>query len=173
MTASPKVHKSVRLERSSLDRLHALMAEGESESAAFGRVMAAGLDALEGKGPAGTAAQDATERASTAEHEGEHTRDGALGAALGSSVDALRGQLGVMAAQLEAKDRQIEALTELARQSQATAQQAQALHAMTEARAIPAGTTEQEAGDGRDGPEPGRRGLGGWISEHFGHGRRR
>ncbi len=56
----PNVHKSLRIEEETAAAVTALKSEGESEAAAYNRVLKAGLTALEeGAGPAEATAQDA------------------------------------------------------------------------------------------------------------------
>lgn len=163
MPSGGKVHKSLRVEADTAERVRSLMRDGESEAAAYNRVLVAGLDAMEG-----TAGRDPTETGGTAADDGEQAGPGRDGTgwtgsgeamrAVSDSLAALTGQLSVMASQLEAKDEQIRALTELAGQSQTIAKQAQALHAVTEAKALPV-EADDGAGQGR------RRG---WFSRHFG-----
>lgn len=158
-----KVHKSIRLDASTVERVRALMRDGESESAAYVRVMEAGLDALEGR-PAGAAEDSAGDTRQAGTHGDDGLRD-----ALAGSLEALREQLGVMSAQLEAKDRQIQALTDLAAQSQTIAEHSQALHAMTEAKAIGTASTGEHTGE--HDQDTRRRGLMGWLRRRGNGGR--
>lgn len=152
---SGRVHKSLRVDAVTAERVRATMRDGESEAAAYNRVLAAGLDAM-GAGP------DHAEPggAGPARAEEGPADGGEAMRAVSDSLAALREQLAVMASQLDAKDEQIRALTELAGQSQTIARQAQALHAVTEARALPA-EADEAAGNGN-----GRRR--GWFSRHVG-----
>lgn len=158
MPSGGKVHKSLRVEADTAERVRALIRDGESEAAAYNRVLVAGLDAMEGTtgrdptGAGGAAADDGKQEWPNGTGSGEAMR------AVSDSLAALTGQLSVMASQLEAKDEQIRALTELAGQSQTIAKQAQALHAVTEAKTLPV--------EADDGAEQGRRR--GWFSRHFG-----
>lgn len=153
MPSGGKVHKSLRVEAATAERVRALMRDGESEASAYNRVLAAGLDAMEGEAGSGQTEADGGTRASSGDAGG-----GEAMRAVSETLAALRGQLSVMASQLDAKDEQIRALTELAGQSQTIAKQAQALHAVTEAKALPV-EADEGAGQGR------RRG---WFSRHFG-----
>lgn len=125
-----RVHKSIRVESEALDRIRALMEEGETESAAIVRAIEAGLDALEAGGGAGEPT-DAAEGRGTVE-AGDGRLVEALQAhvdTLAAEVDTLRGQLEAKDAQISVKDGQIEALTRITEQSQT-------LHAVAERRAI-------------------------------------
>lgn len=142
---SQKVHKSLRIDADTAERVRALVRDGESEASAYGRVLVAGLDAMEGK------------RHDDADGDSGGRRQGDQEAmrAVSETVAALREQLAV-------KDEQIRALTGLVEQSQTIATQAQALHAVTEAKALPA---ERQEDGGQDDGSDGRRG---WWSRHFG-----
>lgn len=169
MPSGGKVHKSLRVDAETAERVRALVRDGESEASAYNRVISAGLDAIERGGredDAADARQDAKEGARDA------PGDGTMGV-LSETLSALREQLSVMASQLkakdgqiEAKDEQIRALTELASQSQTIAKQAQALHAVTEAKALPVEATNhgEEEGTARAGSRK-RRGP---FSRRFG-----
>lgn len=104
---SNKVHKSLRLERETVDRVAAIMLDGESEAAAYARVIDAGLDVLEGRrSHAGTAAGI---------HEGEDANGPQRGpqtaTAGGEIVAILMDEVRLLKDQLSIKDRQIEDLT--------------------------------------------------------------
>lgn len=115
-----RVHKSIRMEAETLRRARALMADGESESAALVRALEAGLDALE--------AAQATEREG---HGTEPTTIGgdALRDALEAHVATLAAEVDALRAQLEVKDGQISALTRITEQSQT-------LHAVAEHKSL-------------------------------------
>lgn len=85
-----KVHKSLRIDEGLASRVSALAEDGESEAAAYSRVIEAGVDALSGEADA---------------------RASSLAGALSDHIDSLK-------AQLAAKDEQIKALSALADQSQ-------------------------------------------------------
>lgn len=125
-TARSRVHKSLRLDADLAARVTSLRSDGESEGAAYSRIIEAGVAALEGEEPG-------RERPL----ENEATAGGRVVAALESHVDTLKKQLDAMAAQLATKDAQIEALTRLT-------EQAQTLHAMDTAKALTDGEEAQE-----------------------------
>ena len=79
-----RIHKSLRIDAADAERVRALMADGESEAAAYGRVISAGLEALEGAGDGDATASRAS--------------------ALASEVEGLRTRI-------EVRDRQIETLS--------------------------------------------------------------
>lgn len=139
---SGKVHKSLRIDAGTAERVRALVRDGESEAAAYNRVLVAGLDAMNGAADSGKTEQGVAEG------------DGAMHA-VSETVAALREQLSV-------KDEQIRALTGLVEQSQTIAKQSQQLHAMAEAKALPVEREDTGADERGDG---GRRG---WWSRHFG-----
>lgn len=114
-----RIHKSLRLEAGLADRVSALRASGESEAAAFARVIEAGVEVLEARPLEDDGDQDAQQS------------DAALVAALESHVSTLKEQLDAMARQLEKKDAQIETLARLT-------EQAQTLHALETAKALEA-----------------------------------
>lgn len=145
MPSGGKVHKSLRIDADTAERVRALVRDGESEASAYNRVLAAGLNAMECG--AGKVADDA-------------------GSAHGDGGDAMRAVLETVAAlrdQLSVKDEQIRALTGLVEQSQTIAKQSQQLHAMAEAKALPVERDTAQA-DERD-VDDGRRG---WWSRRFG-----
>lgn len=121
-----RVHKSLRIDATDAERVRALMADGESEAAAYGRVISAGLASLEGAAGEqtpveGTEAPDAREGADGTSHD--------LVAALTAHVATLTAEVGTLRAQLEVKDGQISALTRITEQSQT-------LHAVAEHKAL-------------------------------------
>lgn len=138
-----RVHKSLRVDAGLDARVRAQALDGESDAAAYSRVIEAGLSAMEGRrgDESGHAADDGGQAATGVQDGGNAASDGATGP-LAATIEALR-------AQLDAKDGQIAALTDLLGRSQDIASRAQALQAVT-AKAVPA------AGEG-DGKR--RRGL--------------
>lgn len=103
--AAYRVHKSLRIDGTTADRVAALREAGESEARTYNRVLVAGLDVLE--------AEDAAEidaGADTADTDAD--RDNAYIKSLTATLDAL-------VAQLEAKDEQIRTLGAIANQAQA------------------------------------------------------
>lgn len=118
-----RVHKSLRIDATDAERVRALMADGESEAAAYGRVISAGLDALEAVGGPETAAED---REAPDAHDA--TCD-ALTESLRAHVATLAAEVDTLRAQLEVKDGQISALTRITEQSQT-------LHAVAEHKAL-------------------------------------
>lgn len=118
-----RVHKSLRIDATDAERVRALMEDGESEAAAYGRVISAGLDALEAVGGPGTAAEDG---------EAPDAHDApcdALTESLRAHVATLAAEVDTLRAQLEVKDGQISALTRITEQSQT-------LHAVAEHKAL-------------------------------------
>lgn len=118
-----RVHKSLRIDATDAERVRALMADGESEAAAYGRVISAGLDALEAAGGPeadadGGEAPDARDAPSDA-----------LTESLRAHVATLAAEVDTLRAQLEVKDGQISALTRITEQSQT-------LHAVAEHKAL-------------------------------------
>lgn len=101
----PKVHKTLRFDEALAARVQASKSDGESDAAAYERIVVAGLDALEGKHPGG---RDPT--------TGEHLAD-------------LREEIATLRSQLDVKDAQIEALQGIAAQAQALHGAADVLHA--------------------------------------------
>lgn len=117
-----KTHKSLRIEDELIAGVQAVRLEGESEAAAYNRVIEAGLTVLEADKaePGKTAAGADNEPQEAAQAPtGADTR---LVETLTATVDALREQLAV-------KDEQIAALTRLT-------DQAQQLHAAAEVKAL-------------------------------------
>lgn len=104
--ATGRVQKSLRVEASTAERVEALRVDGESEAKAYNRVLAAGLEALEGGGS-------------------EATGEGAEAA----TTKALAAALDVLTEQLARKDEQIATLSRLT-------DQAQQLHGISETRAL-------------------------------------
>lgn len=125
-----RLHKSLRIDATDAERVRALMVDGESEAAAYGRVISAGLDALEGA----QAAQDS--EAAPDAHEGTEGASDALTEALRAHVASLAAEADTLRAQLAVKDEQITALTRITEQSQT-------LHAVAERKALE--TTEAKA----------------------------
>lgn len=126
-----KVHKSLRVDEGDAERVRALMADGESESAAYGRVISAGLEALEAS---------STTMADDGGAEDRDRRDEpseALTEALRAHVASLAAEVDTLRAQLDVKDGQIAALTRITDQSQT-------LHAVAERKALE--TSEGKAG---------------------------
>lgn len=107
-----KVHESLRIEEAIAERVKAQAKDGESKAATYGRVLSAGLEALEGDSEA--KAQEPEEQAARAAEE-----------ASAGEIEALRDYVETLKAQVEVKDRQIETLTRIT-------EQAQTLHAFTE-----------------------------------------
>lgn len=103
--AAYKVHKSLRIDGTTADRVAALREAGESEARTYNRVLVAGLDVLEGE----TGAAEIDAGADTADTGAD--RDNAYIKSLTATLDAL-------VAQLEAKDAQIRTLGEIATQAQ-------------------------------------------------------
>lgn len=108
-----RVHKSLRIDAALADRVRASMRDGESESAAYVRLIATGLDAMEHGDDGGGSAPQAAAQAPT-----EAPEDSALVEALRAHVETLRAQVGTMTGQMAAKDEQIASLTRLADQAQ-------------------------------------------------------
>ena len=125
-----RLHKSLRIDATDAERVRALMVDGESEAAAYGRVISAGLDALEGT----QTAQD-TEAAPDYRDDADGPSD-ALTDALRAHVASLAEEVDTLRAQLAVKDEQITALTRITEQSQT-------LHAVAERKALE--TTEAKA----------------------------
>ena len=114
-----KVHESLRIDEGIAGRVLALSEEGESKAATYGRVLAAGLDALEGA------------------RGGEPRTEHGEGQGAASELETLRDYAATLKEQLKVKDEQIATLTRIT-------EQAQTLHAYTtEARAIEAPREER------------------------------
>lgn len=145
MPSGSKVHKSLRIESGTAERVRALVRDGESEASAYNRVLIAGLDAMESE-------MGSDEQEVTGEGQGERDDAEAMHA-VSETIAALREQLAV-------KDEQIRTLSGLVEQSQVIAKQSQQLHAMAEAKSLPTKRQDTEASD-----EEERRG---WWSRHFG-----
>jgi uncharacterized small protein (DUF1192 family) len=105
--APAKVPKSLRIDAELDTRVQALRCEGESDVAAYSRVITAGLDVLEGE-------------------EEEAAPNVGLVDALQANIADLREEASSLQAQLETKDGQIAAL-------QTITANAQALHGATDA----------------------------------------
>lgn len=96
------IKKSLRIDQETADKVSSLKAEGESESAAYSRVISAGVAALEGNQQGG--GNDEANDQSGAPNQAEHISD------LRAIINDLRGQV-------EAKDKQIDRLQELIAQA--------------------------------------------------------
>lgn len=131
--AVKKIHKSLRIDAEDTKRVIALKRDGESENAAYGRVISAGLGALEDS-------KEAAEReGSNPAHGAREIADDASGAlveALQGHLSALTAEVETLKSQLEVKDSQIAALTRIADQSQT-------LHAVAEHKAIESSNSER------------------------------
>lgn len=90
-----KVHESLRIDEAIASRVLALAKDGESKAATYGRIIAAGLDTLDG-------AERAESQASTP-----------------TELETLREYAQTLKAQLEIKDEQIATLTRITEQAQA------------------------------------------------------
>ena len=139
MNTAGRVHKTIRLERDLAESVKALSVEGETETATYCRVLSAGVEALRG-----------TEQRP---RESAGDASGALVASLQAHIETLRADNERLGAQLDVKDKQIEALSVLT---------AQAQQATT--KAIEAPQPEPEAGGGHQVEEKRR----GWLSRLFG-----
>lgn len=104
-----KVHKSLRLAEELDARVQAAKADGESDAAAYSRVIESGLDALEGQ-PPGASAATATDA---------QDADRAATAALEGRIADLKDQIETLKDQLDKKDGQISALNAIATNAQA------------------------------------------------------
>lgn len=100
----PTIKKSLRIEEATAGRVAALQAEGESEAAAYARIISAGLEALEGAG--------SREEAVTGDQS-------ALVRSLSEHIDTLKAANEELSGQLAIKDRHIETLTEITKAAQA------------------------------------------------------
>ena len=95
------VHESIRVRSELVERVMRSKAADESKSAAYNRVIEAGLDALDGvEQPAGYEVPP--------EAAPQGADDGTLVAELRARVDALEEENGRLWKQLETKDQQIE-----------------------------------------------------------------
>jgi fructoselysine-6-P-deglycase FrlB-like protein len=103
--AAYRVHKSLRIDGTTADRVAALREAGESEARTYNRVLVAGLDVLEGE----TGAAEIDAGAGTTDTNAD--RDNAYIKSLTATLDAL-------VAQLEAKDEQIRTLGAIADRAQ-------------------------------------------------------
>ena len=142
MSTADRVHKTIRLERGLAERVKALGTEGESETATYCRVLSAGADALSAQG-----AGDGGEQPEAGGNQGA-----ALIASLRSHIETLQAANERLGAQLDIKDKQIEALSVLT---------AQAQQATTKALDAP---QAERGGGGEEGEEKRR----GWWARHFG-----
>lgn len=106
-----KVHKSLRLDDSIADRVKESMLEGETETAAYARVIRAGLDAIDGNDERDNASSDVS--------------------VLHDHIETLKTVNAELLRQIEVKDAQIESMTEITKA-------AQTLHAMNETKALEA-----------------------------------
>lgn len=91
------VKKSIRVDKEAADRVSALKAEGESESSAYCRVIAAGLEALEGG------------------QIGDKTADNSPTQA--DRIADLKETTEYLKSQIDAKDKQLERMQELVAQA--------------------------------------------------------
>lgn len=108
-----KIHKTMRLEEETAERIRALMEDGETETAAYARVIEAGLETLEPRlKPEKTGAGDGAPGASERRGDGEAE-------ALLDHIGTLKEANARLIDQLAAKDAQIEALTRITEQAQA------------------------------------------------------
>lgn len=135
-----KVHKSFRVEEGLAAAVSALSAEGETEAATYNRVIAAGVEALQGGGD-------------RQPKEGAGDAGAALVSSLQAHIDTLRADNERLGAQLDVKDKQIEALSVLTAQAQ-----------QATAKAIEAPQPEAAEGGGQHVEEKRR----GWLSRLFG-----
>lgn len=119
-----KVSKTFRIDQDTHGRVLALAEEGETPTAAYMRVIDAGLEALEGKQAAGNTGEPI--EAQTDDKSAVNEPTGATGAtaALLRTIDALT-------AQLEAKDAQIRDLSALCADAQTIAKQQQTLQVIS------------------------------------------
>lgn len=138
-----RIHKTLRLDEDVAARVGALKEEGESEAAAYSRVICAGVEALE----------------TPARGEGGGNQ-AALVSSLAEHIDTLREANEALRGQLRIKDAQIEALTGITQAAQALQGLA---HRQLEDKA--AGDVIEVAGDGGQGAEGKRRGF---LSRLFG-----
>lgn len=147
-----KLHKTLRIEEADAARVSALRAEGESEAAAYARIISAGLEALEGAG--------SREEAVTGDQ-------GALVRSLSEHIDTLKAANEELSGQLSVKDSQIEALTAITKEAQTITQAAQMLDGYGRKQIAETGAGDvvdvpeqaQEAETTASQEEPKRRGL--------------
>lgn len=118
-----KVHKSLRIDAELAERVRRAVADGESESAAYCRLIAAGLEASEGPCE-GDSAESGQDHAGGQDAAGE-----ALTEALRAHIADLSAEVETLRGQLEVKDAQITSLTRITEQSQT-------LHAVSERKAL-------------------------------------
>lgn len=135
-----KLHKTLRIEEADAARVSALRAEGESEAAAYARVISAGLDALEGG--------ESREEAATGDQ-------GALVRSLSEHIDTLKAANEELSAQITIKDRHIETLTDITK----AAQTLEGLAHKQLADPSAGGGAPEQAQEGETQEEPKRRGL--------------
>ena len=132
--AADKVHKTLRLDAGTAARVTALRGEDETETAAYTRVIEAGIEALEGGGEARPLQAEARPQAADA-----------------GTVEALRETISVLkedradlrrqlTEQAEAHRKQLDTLAAITADAQTIAKQSQTLHAMTETKEL--GTAE-------------------------------
>ena len=143
-----KLHKTLRIEEDTAARVDALKAEGESEAAAYARVICAGLDALEGAGSGEEAATGGDQAA--------------LVRSLTEHIDTLKTTTEELSGQLRVKDSQIEALTAITQAAQALdgyGRKQLAEPSETDVIEVPeeAGTANEQRNESQE--EPKRRGL--------------
>ena len=120
-----KVHKSLRLDESLDERAQALKAEGESDATAYGRIIEAGLDALEGRD--GQPAQDSDGEEVAAQGEAAQTGQAQ---SLQAVVDAQRAHIADLQTRLAKADEQLAAKDSHLEALEAITKAAQSLHAM-------------------------------------------
>ena len=135
-----KVHKSLRIEQDTAAAITALIGEGETEAAAYNRVLSAGVKALTQPESPETEAEPPR-----AEIGGQE----ALIESLQSHIETLKAANAELSGQMAIKDRQIEALSVLTAQAQQTTTKALEQPKPTE------GDEEQE--------QEKRRGLWAWL----------
>lgn len=108
-----KVHKSLRLAEELDARVQAAKADGESDAAAYSRVIETGLAALEGQ-PGETTEPETAGKATDTQDA-----DKAATAALEGRIADLKDQIETLKDQLDKKDGQISALNAIATNAQA------------------------------------------------------
>lgn len=136
-----KVHKTLRIEAELAERIDALKEAGESEAAAFSRILEAGAQTLEGGSDTPEAAQG-----------------GELVTSLQEHIDTLKAANEELSAQLSIKDRHIETLTDITKAAQAL--EGLAHKQLTGGEDIEAEPiTTAPAGADKPKEEQGRRGL--------------
>ena len=130
MNTAGKVHKTLRLDAGIAGKVKALQLDGETETALYSRVIAAGVEALRKPQEAPTAAQEAQAV------PGAGDAGAAVIEALNSHIQTLKAVNEAQAEQLKVKDLQIESLT-------AITQASQTLHAMNSGTKALEGPKEQ------------------------------